>query len=67
MIIECETDFFPFISAFIHNLCHKNTGTASFLNLLLGNSTEEFGFHDDRPFREMTFSKDLVVTLKQKV
>ena len=59
-------DFFFNLFLPLYNLCHKNTGTSSFLYFLFCQSAKKFCFHDDRLLRKMSFTQHLVVTLKKK-
>lgn len=43
-----------------------HTGPHNTLNLLLSSSAEEFGFHDDRLLRELSFPQNFVVALEQR-
>ena len=40
---------------------YQDTDSSHTLNLLLSSSTEEFGLHDDRLFRELSLSQYFVV------
>jgi hypothetical protein len=53
--------FFSF--CFTEGLCGQDANTTDFLNLPLSTRAEELGLDDDGDLREVTGSKDLVVSL----